>query len=90
MKRYYIVFEGIVQGVGFRWTLIQIARKYSLTGYCENLLNGNVIVEVQGIEEDINCFIKDILSPRRYIQINNYSLKEIEIKKDESSFDVKY
>ena len=33
MKRYYIVYEGQVQGVGFRGTMISLARKHDLTGY---------------------------------------------------------
>ena len=48
MKRYYILYRGRVQGVGFRWRLMQIAYKYNLTGFVKNLDNGDVMSEVQG------------------------------------------
>ncbi|MBQ1508458.1 MAG: acylphosphatase, partial [Erysipelotrichaceae bacterium] len=32
MKRYLIIYSGIVQGVGFRYTLAMTAKKYGLTG----------------------------------------------------------
>ena len=40
MKRYYIIYEGRVQGVGFRGRIMSLARKYDLTGYVKNLRNG--------------------------------------------------
>ncbi|MBO4358768.1 MAG: acylphosphatase, partial [Erysipelotrichaceae bacterium] len=45
MKRYYIVYEGRVQGVGFRWRLAMLADMYNFTGWCRNLYNGNVECE---------------------------------------------
>ena len=62
MKRYYIVYEGIVQGVGFRWKIMTLARKYNLTGYVRNLDNGNVEAEVQG--NGVDEFLKESLSRR--------------------------
>jgi acylphosphatase len=88
MKRYYIVYEGQVQGVGFRGTMISLARKYNLTGYVRNLLNGKVEVEVQG--EDIDPFLKDSLSDRYFIKVSNYSIKQIPTVDDEKQFIVRF
>ncbi len=88
MKRYYIIYEGIVQGVGFRWKLMNIANRHNLTGYARNLDNGNVEVEVQG--SDVDQFIKESLSNDRFVKIYDYSIKEITPVQHETTFDVKY
>ena len=88
MKRYYIIYEGIVQGVGFRWKLMNIANRHNLTGYVRNLDNGNVEVEVQG--SDVDQFIKESLSNDRFVKIYDYSIKEITPVGHETTFDVKY
>ena len=90
MKRYHIIYEGLVQGVGFRWKLIMIARSLNLTGYAKNLSNDNVEVEVQGNEESINEFIKKSLEKDRFIQISDYAIKEMPLQEHETIFDVKY
>ena len=86
MKRYYVIFKGRVQGVGFRWTLCEIAQKYNITGWCENLINGDVDAEIQGEDDDIDLFFKDVFIPQGYIRIDDYALKSIKIKEDEHDF----
>ncbi|MBQ6478811.1 MAG: acylphosphatase [Erysipelotrichaceae bacterium] len=89
MKRYYIIYSGIVQGVGFRWRLLMSAQRYGLTGYARNLDNGNVEVEVQG-GPGVDEFLKDSLKEDRFIQVYDYSIKEIPLIENERKFDVKY
>ena len=88
MKRYYIIYEGIVQGVGFRWKLMNIASRYNLTGYVRNLDNGNVEVEIQG--NGVDEFLKESLVPDRFIKVYDYSIKEIPLEEHETIFDVRY
>ena len=88
MKRYYIVYSGQVQGVGFRWTLMQIAHKYNLTGYVRNMDNGNVETEVQGY--GVDEFLKESLQQDFYIVINDYSVKEIDLVANENTYKVIY
>ena len=88
MKRYYIIYKGQVQGVGFRWRLMQIAHKYNLTGYVVNLDNGNVATEVQG--EGVDEFLKESLEQDFYIVINDYAVKEIELLNNEEAYKVIY
>lgn len=86
MKRYYIIYKGQVQGVGFRWRLVQIANKYNLTGYCKNLNNGNVEAEVQG--SGVDEFLKESLQEEYFIEIDDYSVKTIETVDNEETFEV--
>ena len=48
-RRYYVIFEGRVQNVGFRWTVQQIAQSLGCTGWIRNLDNGNVDMQIQGV-----------------------------------------
>ena len=68
-KHYY--FEGRVQGVGFRYKAMYLARSMQLTGWVRNLYDGRVEMEVQGeaiviytlisrLQEDTYIFITDI------------------------------
>jgi len=56
----HIVFSGRVQGVGFRFTALNIANRYHLTGYVKNLPGGAVEMLAQGPEDIINNSISDI------------------------------
>lgn len=88
MKRYYIIYKGQVQGVGFRWKLMQIAHKYNLTGYVVNLDNGDVATEIQGF--GVDEFLKESLEQDYYIVINDYAVKEIELVNNEEAYKVIY
>ena len=54
-----MLFRGRVQGVGFRPTVYNMAKKLGLAGVVLNSPEG-VIVEVEGSEEQIEKFIKTI------------------------------
>jgi len=88
MKRYYIVFKGRVQGVGFRYTLMMLARKLNITGWIKNLYNGDVEAEFQG--ENADEFFRLSLTQRGFIEIDDYSIKQIDVIDDEKSFEVIY
>ena len=89
MERYYVIFRGRVQGVGFRWTVQMVANSYGYTGWVRNLYNGNVEMMIQGKNLDINQFINAITKSSRWIRINDYSIKSMEPDPNERSFYVK-
>ena len=55
-----ITFKGRVQGIGFRFTALDIANRYKLTGLVRNLPDGTVEMIVQGPSEDIIDYLRDI------------------------------
>lgn len=55
-----IIFEGRVQGVGFRFTAHRIANRHMLTGFVRNLPNGTVEMLAQGPTQDIENCIADL------------------------------
>jgi acylphosphatase len=55
-----VFYEGRVQGVGFRYTVRQLATGFDVVGWVENLIDGRVQMEVQGAPEEIHEFLQAI------------------------------
>ncbi|MDD2763864.1 MAG: acylphosphatase [Opitutaceae bacterium] len=52
--------SGRVQGVGFRYTALQVAREFEVAGYVQNLPDGRVRIEVEGAKAEVDGFIAAI------------------------------
>lgn len=52
-QRYFLRWEGQVQGVGFRFTNTNLAQARSLTGWVRNMEDGSVEMEIQGAPANI-------------------------------------
>jgi acylphosphatase len=60
-----IKVSGVVQGVGFRFFVYNLANSYNLVGYVRNLYSGDVEIVVEGDDNIINAFINEIkIGPR--------------------------
>ncbi|HHY80730.1 MAG TPA: carbamoyltransferase HypF [Thermoanaerobacter sp.] len=71
---------GIVQGVGFRPFVFNIAQKYNLKGMVYNNSSG-VYIEVEGEKENVECFIKEIKeNPPSLAVIDEIKIEESEVK----------
>ncbi len=58
MKRAHIWVSGRVQGVWYRATARDVARRLGLTGWVRNLPDGRVEIVAEGDKEALNEFIK--------------------------------
>jgi len=56
----HVIFNGRVQGVGFRFTALNVATRYQLTGLVRNLPDGAVEMIAQGPCDDIDDCVRDI------------------------------
>jgi len=90
MVRYLIMLDGRVQGVGFRYFTQIIANTLNLTGWCENLMNGNVKIEVQGTEHDLHSFISKIKQGNNFCRVDNIELVTIPVINEEKKYAIKY
>jgi acylphosphatase len=52
-----VYFTGHVQGVGFRYTTLQVAKEFEVTGRVTNLADGRVQLEAEGNTRDVTAFI---------------------------------
>ena len=86
---YNITVKGLVQGVSYRFATLRKAHSLSLTGFVKNLHNGDVYIEAEGNEEDINkliawCYIGPPLAEVKEVfaeekELNHF--RNFEIKK---------
>ena len=86
MKRYFVIFKGRVQGVGFRWRVLEICTDLHLTGYVRNLENDDVEAQIQGESDNLDSFFKQIYKPNRFIRIDDYSIRQMPVKENEKKF----
>ena len=62
--RKHFIFHGEVQGVGFRWNAMHIARKYGVSGWAKNLYDGTVEMEAEGTALDIAALVDELKAAR--------------------------
>jgi acylphosphatase len=55
-----VFYEGHVQGVGFRWSVKQIARGFDVSGFVSNLPDGRVELQASGADDEVRAFLKAI------------------------------
>lgn len=48
MERRTILYTGRVQGVGFRYSVHEVSRRFAVTGYVKNLPDGRVELVMEG------------------------------------------
>jgi len=84
MKRARVFYSGHVQGVGFRYTVYDIAMSLGVTGWVKNLEDGKVEVVAEGKDKDIKEFLDKVSNGQlgRYI-----AGAELSWEKPEGEFD---
>lgn len=55
-----VFFTGHVQGVGFRYTVLQVAREYEVAGYVSNRTDGRVQLEAEGAPQEVSSFVEAV------------------------------
>jgi acylphosphatase len=62
-------FSGRVQGVGFRYTVKNIALQYNVGGYVRNLPDGRVELVMEGPDTEMDHLVADVNDRMRdYVQ----------------------
>ena len=90
MIRYSIIVTGRVQGVGFRYFAQLTACKLNLTGWCKNLMDGNVQIEAQGNKDNILSFIAAIKAGNNFCKVYDINIRKVEVITNEKNFMIKY
>lgn len=63
--RLHVFFSGRVQGVGFRFTTAQTARRFAVTGWVRNLYDGRVEMKAEGEAAELDRFLEALESEMR-------------------------
>ena len=76
VERRIVLFQGRVQGVGFRYTTRQIAADFVVSGFVENLVDGRVRLVCEGSPRELDRFIAEIGSQMdRYVASKEMSVE---------------
>ncbi|MCD6376658.1 MAG: carbamoyltransferase HypF [Caldisericaceae bacterium] len=85
--RQRLEINGIVQGVGFRPFVFNLAQKYRLGGFVINTSQG-VVIEAEGQPQAVDAFIRDLQSKKPPLaEIISLHSQKIEIK-NETRFEI--
>ena len=60
MLRQTCYFSGRVQGVGFRYTVQNLALQYNVHGYVKNMADGRVELVMEGPESEMKSLVDDV------------------------------
>jgi acylphosphatase len=83
-----VLYEGRVQGVGFRFSVKSITTGYDVVGGVKNLIDGRVELEVQGEEKEVDEFLEAILKSHLRRHINRFIVREIPLKSGIKGFEI--
>ena len=86
MKRYRVIVDGIVQGVGFRYFCMYTAKECLVTDTVRNMSNGMVDIYVQGEEDNINTFLDKVKEGIGFIRVDDMRVKQVPVVEGEREF----
>ena len=89
IKHYDVVVTGRVQGVGFRYSAFNQARKLGINGYVKNLFSGDVKLEIEGSETATDLMLDWCRQGPTTSRVENANISEGNIK-NYNTFEVRY
>ena len=82
------VVSGRVQGVGFRAFTQQVARSLGVSGWAQNLDNGDVEVHANGTPQQLDDFEARVRQGPRWGEVRAVTVLEVEVS-DSSGFHIR-
>lgn len=84
-----VIFQGRVQGVGFRYTVKDLARGFDVCGWVKNLPDGSVELQVMGQALEVKSFIREIAEESNVAHhIKNFVVESISPLTNCTSFQI--
>lgn len=90
MKQYTIIISGRVQGVGFRFSAREHARKYNIKGYVMNQSDGDVKIVAEGQEENLDKYLSWCWEGPPHAWVDNVSIQKSDDVASYKHFDIKH
>ena len=84
-----ITIKGRVQGVGFRFSAREHARKLGIKGYVKNLINGDVEIIANGPEQNVQHYLQWCREGPSHAYVDDMIVEDAE-PNNYQTFDVKH
>lgn len=79
-----------MQGVGFRWFVVHVAKELEITGYVKNLYNGDVEVEAEGERSKLEILITQVRKGPGFARVTDVVIEWKEYRGKYTSFNVEF
>lgn len=89
MTHINITISGLVQGVGFRYSVLHAARSLGITGFVKNLYNGDVYIEAEGDRDMVARLIRWCQKGPSHAEVWNVSTSE-DTFRNFKDFEIRY
>ncbi|MDZ8117665.1 acylphosphatase [Pontiella agarivorans] len=70
-RQLHAFFSGRVQGVGFRYTVCELASSFAITGFVKNMWDGDVELVAEGTHQELVDFLNCIKTSQLGRKITN-------------------
>jgi len=90
LQRCEIIVNGLVQGVGFRYFVLQTALKLGLKGYTKNLYSGEVLTVAEGEKFLLEEFLQKLKIGPGHADVKNASVVWADYKNEFTTFEITY
>jgi acylphosphatase len=81
-----VLFEGRVQGVGFRYTVKSLASGFEVVGWVRNLIDGRVEMVAQGEPQEVDAFIEEIRNSALRPYIARHTRRNVDVDQSLTGF----
>ena len=88
IARQYL-FEGRVQGVGFRYATKQLAKGFDVLGWVRNCDDGRVELQVMGEEDELDDFIQELHDSPIGRHIQEQTVRRVPLLEEVSGFTIR-
>jgi acylphosphatase len=85
-----VLYEGNVQGVGFRWSLRHVAKGFDVTGWVRNLPDGRVELQVTGEEDEVRAFLDQLAQGELHSLIHKQTENKFDKPVIARGFEIRY
>ena len=85
-----VIFEGRVQGVGMRFYIQRVARRYGLRGWVRNLPDGTVEAVIAGPEQVLYQAIEEMKKGSPAANVTNTHIMPYEQPIAATDFEIRY
>src|SRR5213080_3126547 len=90
MTSLQVFYEGHVQGVGFRWSVRDVAKGFDVTGWVRNLADGRVELQVTGEDDEVRAFLDGIRQGELHSLIHKQTENKLDKPVTARGFDIRH